>query len=135
IITDGPGTPPSPAMMKSYMIAHPTYLTGVAAGDTLPSNDQGYGQPTVGLLFDGTLKYIHDQQTIFDNSGEDWTWIGAAADPTKPVRIVLAYTDQAGAIGVSPQVNDLNLTVVVDDSDTYLGNEFSGEWSVTGGAP
>lgn len=134
ILTDGPSTPPSPAMMKSYMIAHPTYLTGVGANDTLPSNSQGYGQPTLNLMFDDTLKYIHDQATVFDDSGDDWTWVGAAADPTKPVRIVLAYTDEAGAIGVSPQVNDLNLTVDAD-GDTYLGNNFSGQWSVTGGGP
>lgn len=134
IMTDAPTIPPSPAMMKSYMIAHPTYLTGVAANDTLPSNRQGYGQPTIGLMFDGTPKYLHDQATVFDNSGEDWTWTGAVADPLKPVRIVLSYTDQAGAIGTSPQVNDLNLTVEIDGTDTYLGNNFSGEWSQTGGS-
>jgi hypothetical protein len=128
IIMDGPGTPPSPALMKTYMIAHPTYLTGVSANDTLPSNSQGYGQPTVGLMFDGTPKYIHDQGTIFDNSGESWVWDGSAADPT----IVMSYTDEAGAIGTSPQVNDLNLTVETG-GDTYLGNQFSGPWSVTGG--
>jgi len=133
IITDGASTPPSPAMMKSYMVAHPTYLTGVSANDTLPSNSQGYGQPTVGLLFDGSFKYITDQETVFDNSGEDWVWMGSAADPGKPVRIVMTYTDAPGAIGTSPQVNDLNLTVETD-GDTYLGNNFSGAWSVTGGA-
>ncbi len=134
ILTDGPPTPPSPAMMKSYMIAHPTYLSGNGANDTLPSNSQGYGQPTLNLLFDGTLKFIHDQATVFDNSGEDWTWVGTVADPTRPVRIVLAYTDQAGAVGTSPQVNDLNLSVDADGT-TYLGNNFSGQWSMSGGSP
>jgi hypothetical protein len=118
--------------MKAYLIAHPTYLTGVDANDTLPSNSQGYGMPVMGAMFDDASKYLLNQEVTFDNSGETWTWAGAVADPTRPVRIVLAYTDAAGAIGTSPQVNDLNLAAMVD-VDTYLGNVFSGQWSVTGG--
>ena len=45
---------------------------------------------------------------------------------------MLAYTDAPGAIGTSPQVNDLNLGADVGGS-AYLGNVFSGQWSVTGG--
>jgi hypothetical protein len=59
---------------------------------------------------------------------------GGIVDPGKPVRIVLVYTDQPGAIGTSPQVNDLNLRVEVG-GQTYLGNTFSGAWSTTGGTP
>ncbi len=123
---------PSPAMMKAYLIAHPTYLTGVSANDTLPSNNQGYGMPNMSLMFDTADKYLLDQSVIFDNSGETWTWSGGVADNTKPVRIVLVYTDAPGAIGTSPQVNDLNLSATVDSS-TYLGNIFTGQWSATGG--
>ncbi|MCA9979342.1 MAG: S8 family serine peptidase, partial [Anaerolineales bacterium] len=128
----GGGYEPSPAVLKAYVMNHPTYLTGVSANDTLPSNNQGYGMPNMGVMFDDTPKYILDQSVLFDNSGETWTWNGAVADPSKPVRIMMVYTDQAGAIGTSPQVNDLNLSAMFG-VDTYLGNEFSGEWSVTGG--
>jgi hypothetical protein len=123
---------PSPALMKAYLIAHPTYLTGVSANDTLPSNNQGYGMPDMSAMFDDATKYLLDQSVTFDNSGETWSWEGTAADPSKPVRIVLAYTDAPGAVGTSPQVNDLNLAASVG-SATYLGNVFSGQWSVTGG--
>jgi hypothetical protein len=126
-------TTPSPAVMKAYLIAHPTYLTGVSANDTLPSNSQGYGMPNMSRMFDDAAKYLLDQSVTFDNSGEVWTWEGAVVDPGQPVRIVLAYTDAPGAIGTSPQVNDLNLAADVDGS-TYLGNVFSGQWSVTGGS-
>ena len=124
---------PSPALMKAYLIAHPTYLTGVSANDTLPSNNQGYGMPNMGEMFDDTSKFLLNQSEWFDNSGETWSWFGAVADPTKPVRIVMAYTDAAGAIGTSPQVNDLNLAADVDGT-SYLGNNFSGQWSVSGGS-
>jgi subtilisin-like proprotein convertase family protein len=46
----------------------------------------------------------------------------------------MVYTDAPGALGTSPQVNDLNLQAVVGSS-TYNGNVFSGQYSVTGGAP
>ena len=128
------GVTPSPAVMKAYLIAHPTYLTGVSANDTLPSNSQGYGMPNMSLMFDDASKYLLDQSVLFDNSGETWTWVGAAADPSKPVRIVMAYTDAPGAIGTSPQVNDLNLAADVGGT-SYLGNVFSGQWSVSGGSP
>jgi hypothetical protein len=125
-------TTPSPAVMKAYLIAHPTYLTGVSANDTLPSNSQGYGMPNMSAMFDNAAKYLLDQSVAFDNSGETWTWEGAVADPGKPVRIVLAYTDAPGAVGTSPQVNNLNLAADVDGT-VYLGNVFTGQWSVTGG--
>lgn len=127
------GVTPSPALMKAYLIAHPTYLTGVSANDTLPSNSQGYGMPNMSAMFDDSEKFLLNQTVVFDNSGETWTWEGAVIDTTKPVRIVLAYTDAPGAIGVSPQVNDLNLSANVGGS-IYLGNVFSGQWSITGGS-
>lgn len=123
---------PSAAVMKAYLVAHPTYLTGVSANDTLPSNNQGYGMPNMSEMFDDAAKYLLDQSVIFDNSGETWTWEGAVADPSLPVRIVMAYTDAPGAIGTSPQVNNLDLAADVDGT-VYLGNVFSGQWSVSGG--
>jgi hypothetical protein len=124
---------PSPAVVKAYVLAHPTYLTGAGAGGTLPSNSQGYGMPSMKTALENTPRSVLDQTQVFGATGETWTWNGAVADPSKPVRIVLNYTDAAGAIGVSPQVNNLNLTAVVGAS-TYLGNRFSGQWSITGGS-
>lgn len=129
----GPLADPSPALLKAYILAHPTYLTGVSANDTLPSNVQGYGMPNMGLLFDDALKVVVNQDVLLDNSGETWDMTVSAADPARPVRVMMVYTDQAGAIGTSPQVNDLNLSVEAG-GQTYLGNVFNGQWSVTGGS-
>lgn len=124
---------PSPALTKAYMIAHTRYLTGVGANDTLPSNSQGYGMPDLEMAFDDTVRYLVDQSVLLNNSGETYTFNGSVADPTKPVRIVLAYTDAPGAIGTSPQVNNLDLSATINGT-TYLGNVMSGQFSVTGGA-
>ncbi len=127
-------SPPSPALIKAYLMAHTTYLTGVDGSDTLPSNSQGYGMPNMSMAFDDAQRYLLNQSVVLDNSGDTWTFDGAVADPSKPVRIVMVYTDKAGATGTSPQVNDLNLEAVVDGV-TYLGNVFNGQWSATGGSP
>ncbi|MFO7681429.1 MAG: S8 family serine peptidase [Chloroflexota bacterium] len=125
---------PSPAVIKAYLMAHTRYLTGARANDNLPSNSQGYGLPDMSVGLDSTPRFLLDQSTVFGGSGEQWTQTVYAADPTKPVRIVLAYTDQAGAVGTNPQVNDLDLRVA-SGANVYLGNRISGQWSVTGGTP
>ena len=127
------GLTPSPAMMKAYILAHPTYLSGVDANDTLPSNNQGYGMPNMGLAFDNSNRYFLDQTHLFIDTGQTWSDWGVVTNSAQPVRIVLAYTDAPGALGSDPQVNDLNLQVTVG-GQTYLGNVFSGQWSTTGGS-
>jgi subtilisin-like proprotein convertase family protein len=125
---------PSPALMKAYMLTHTTYLTGVSGNDTLPSNAQGFGMPNLEMAFDATPRVLVDQSVVFDNSGDSWVFHGSVADAGKPVRIVMVYTDAPGALGTSPQVNDLNLRATVGGS-TYNGNFFSGPFSVAGGLP
>lgn len=125
---------PSPALMKAWLMAHPTYLTGVSANDTLPGRGQGYGMPDMSAMFDATPKFIVDQSEVFDESGASREYRLRVADPSRPVRITLAYTDAPGMLGASPQVNDLNL-VVEAAGQTWLGNRFDGQWSVPGGNP
>ena len=124
---------PSPALMKAWLIAHPIYLTGTSANDNLPSNNQGYGMPNMTDMFSATPKVLLDQSEVFDNTGETRTYTWGIADPTQPVRITMAYTDAPGALGTSPQVNNLDLKVEVG-GQTYLGNHFDHEWSITGGS-
>jgi VCBS repeat-containing protein len=135
LLEDELGAAPSPAMAKAYMIAHPTYLTGVGAGGNLPSNAQGYGMPNLADGFDpDTDRYLADQATVFTAAGQSETWFGSVADPSEPVRVVLAWTDAAGAAdSTSPSVNNLDLTVTLNGTP-YRGNVFSGAFSTTGGS-
>jgi subtilisin-like proprotein convertase family protein len=123
---------PTPSLMKAYLIAHPTYLTGVGANDTLPSNNQGYGMPNMDVAFDNAPRVIVNETQVFNNTGETWTWSGSVADNTKPVRIVMTYTDAPGAVGTSPEINNIDLSAVIAGS-SYVGNNFAGAFSVTGG--
>ncbi len=73
------------------------------------------------------------QQTFFSQSGQTYELSGAVADPTKPFRVTLAWTDAPGNPAAFKQlVNGLNLKVTIG-GQLYLGNVFAGPNSVPGG--
>ncbi|HVM60227.1 MAG TPA: choice-of-anchor D domain-containing protein [Verrucomicrobiae bacterium] len=144
---------PSPAMAKAYLcnaarylpIANPQHPTAM---DTLPSIAQGMGMMDLARMFDGVPRVIRDestpraidtgllttnpvpQQTYFSRSGQSYEVDGQIFDPTLPFRVTVAWTDPPGNPGVLQQlVNDLDLQVTIG-GQTYLGNRFSGQYSV-----
>ncbi|MCX6032250.1 MAG: S8 family serine peptidase [Chloroflexi bacterium] len=128
-----PGHTPSPAMLKALLINSARYLTGVSANDTLPSNNQGWGDANLGTLTDGTSRYLVDQSVIFGASGQAHTLTASVTDGGKPVRVTLAWTDAPGSTTGNAYVNDLDLEVTAG-GQTYKGNVFSGANSIAGGA-
>ncbi|MBS0658695.1 MAG: S8 family serine peptidase [Verrucomicrobia bacterium] len=127
-------TAPSPAMTKAVLMGTARYMTGVAANDTLPSNNQGMGMVDMSRMFDTAQVFLRDQLTAdkFTATGQTRTYVLTALDPTKPVRIALAWTDAPGATTGNAYKNNLDLTVAVG-ANTYRGNVFTGANSVTGG--
>jgi len=128
-----PGHTPSPAMLKALLLNSPRYLNGAGTGDTLPSNNQGWGDVDLGQLFDNTQRSLLDQSVIFDASGQERQLAGSVADPAKPLRVTLVWTDAPGSTTGGASVNDLDLEVTVGGK-VYKGNVFSGAFSTTGGA-
>lgn len=126
---------PSPAMTKAYLMNSTRYLTGVGANDSLYSNNQGMGEANLGMAFDGTPRILHDQITAekFTGTGQTRSYAGTIADPTKPFRVTVAWTDAPGNTTGNAYNNNLDLTVMVGGS-VYNGNVFSGQYSVTGGS-
>lgn len=127
-------TPPSPAMTKAFLVNAARYMTGTYAGDTLPSSSQGMGAVNLGTAFDGVARILHDQLPgdKFTSSGQTRVLGGSVADPTKPFRVTLAWTDAPGSTTGNAYNNDLDLTVTIN-GQTYKGNVFSGATSVPGG--
>ncbi len=127
---------PSAALVKAYMMAHPTYLTGESGNGNLPTNVQGFGMPNMGLAFDSTTsRVVRDQlpEDAFTNSGQEREFFLVVGDTSKPVRIAMAYSDAPGAVTGNPQVNNLDL-IVDAGGQTLLGNRFTGQFSATGGS-
>ncbi len=127
--------PPSPAMTKAYLMNSARYLTGSGAADTLWSASQGMGEVNLGASFDGAGRILHDQlpADTFTSAGQQRTFTGSIADPSKPFRVTLAWTDAPGSTTGAAYNNDLDLTVTVGGV-TYLGNVFNGQFSTAGGA-
>jgi hypothetical protein len=127
-------TPPSPAMIKAYLVNSLRYLTGYAANDTLPSNDQGFGLVNLGMAFDGVSRVVIDQSQLLSATGQVFTLPAGVVDPSKPLRVSLAWTDAPGNPAVSAAyVNNLDLEVDIG-GQTYKGNVFSGSASIPGGS-
>ncbi|MCA9989102.1 MAG: S8 family serine peptidase, partial [Anaerolineales bacterium] len=122
---------PSPAMAKALLV---NGAVDMGTPD-IPNNNEGWGRINVTNIISPTSTAIYrDQLDMFNNTGEQYSLEVGIADPSEPLKITIAWSDAPGAVGANPAlVNNLDLTVMVG-SDTYLGNNFSGGWSVTGGA-
>ena len=128
---------PSPAMIKATLTNSATWMTGVGANDTLPSNNQGMGRMNLAQTFDNTPRLLIDQTRTFDGTGETFQISGSVSDTTQPFRVALAWTDAPGATVGNAWVNDLDLEVSLDDgtgATLYLGNNFLNAVSQPGGA-
>ena len=127
--------PPSPAMTKAFLMNSARYLTGSGAGDTLWSDAQGMGEMDLGAAFDGTPRLLRDELVgdTFTASGQSRTFTGFVADTNLPFRVTVAWTDAPGSTTGAAYNNDLDLTVTIGGTN-YLGNVFSGAWSVPGGS-
>ena len=127
-------TAPSPAMTKAFLINSARYLTGVGANDSLWSSSQGMGEVNLGTAFDGAPRFLRDQVPgdKFTATGQRRAYAGQVADPTKPFRVTIAWTDAPGNTSGAAYNNNLDLTVTIGGA-TYKGNVFSGQFSAAGG--
>lgn len=140
------GKTPSPALVKALLVSSTESVAGGTdgAGGTIaagPNNNVGWGRASIenALLqapaSDRGPKIFVDQRQAFTASGQEYTIRVAAADAARPLRVVLSWSDAAGAVGANPAlVNDLDLEVLhIDTGQLFRGNVFAGAFSTTGG--
>jgi hypothetical protein len=131
----GDGRPPSPAMIKAYLLNSASYLTGENAGGNLPGERQGWGLANLSRAFDGAKRELVDQTKLFTESGQTFEIQGSIADRSAPLRVTLVWTDAPGSLIGPAIVNDLDLEVTIGGVTVYRGNRFAGEYSIAGGEP
>lgn len=133
-------TAPSPALVKAALIAgaiDPVGGNNNRDGGKIgfvPNNEVGWGFATLkGIVDGGNQLFIRDQVTVLRTNGQVYTHEIQVPDSTKPLRIVVAWSDAPGFAGAEKAlVNDLDLTVS-DGITTWKGNVFAGGHSVEGG--
>lgn len=137
------GATPSPALVKAAFTAVAKDLSGFNDADGRvmghrPDRFQGYGRLDLDAVANPADPVLYfDQSEVFTAAGENWTRQVTPADPSRPLRIMLAWTDAKGhgLGGTSPAwVNNLDL--VVDSAGTsYRGNVIGADgWSTGGGS-
>jgi len=131
----GDGRPPSPAMIKAYLLNSASYLAGENSGGNLPGERQGWGLANLSRAFDNTKRELIDQTELFTGSGQTFAIEGSISDRSLPVRITLVWTDAPGALIGPAIVNDLDLELAIGGITVYRGNAFSGAYSITDGGP
>ncbi|MER2600718.1 MAG: S8 family serine peptidase, partial [Caldilineales bacterium] len=124
------GANPSPAMAKALLV---NSAVDMGTAD-IPNFNEGWGRVNITKMIQPDADTLYwDQEHVFTASGQQWLLTVGVADPSKPVKITLAWSDAAGAVGANPAlVNNLDLTVV-NGANSYKGNVFSSGWSATGG--
>ena len=136
------GSEPSPALIKAAFLPVAHDLAGHldADGNRLGhpfDSKQGWGRMDAAAVIDPQTPVVYlDQSTVLGDTGDEWGQTLAVADPSRPVRMMLAWTDAPGhgLGGTTPAWNnDLDLVVEVD-GNTYHGNDFGPDgWSRAGG--
>ncbi|MFH1419476.1 MAG: S8 family serine peptidase [Planctomycetota bacterium] len=139
---DGTPTPgdeltPSGALLKALVINSAVDMTGMAGYFTV---NEGWGR----VVMDGVLFFAGDSRKLLfqdvrnvdglstDETDTHFVTVNGSGEPLK---VTLVWTDVPAAVaaGFTP-VNDLDLVVTAPTAGTFLGNEFSGNESVTGGS-
>ena len=127
----------SAALLKADLINGAEEMTDSSAtndkyngDDGYPSADQGWGFINV----DKSLYFSDDTRDVrvWDNqfgasTGDQFNLTFEVSGTTDPLTVTLVWTDPPAAMGASTAlVNDLDLTVIDSNGNTYKGNVFKG---------
>ena len=118
---------PTGALMRAVLVCSAVDMSGPAG---YPNNTEGWGILRLdrALMFNDNSRnlVVRDIRNTFGlRTGEDFTQRYTINQPSRQLRIVLAYTDPPGTTGaVSTLVNNLDLRVVDPAGVRYVGNDF-----------
>lgn len=129
------GFTPSAALVKATLVNAGRDVTGIAG---FPSTREGWGRVTLddALYFTGqprkliVLDDVRNAQGLTTGQSRSYT---VNVTSGMSLKATLVWTEPAAAVNANPAyINNLNLTVT-GPGGTYLGNNFSGGQSSTGG--
>jgi subtilisin family serine protease len=125
------GADASPAMARALLVNGATDL----GQPDVPNALEGWGRVDLRRTFDpSTERVLVDQATVLTGRGDVSELQVEAVDPSKPLRVTLAWTDVPGPVGVDRAlVNDLDLEVVDGAGARYAGNDFLDGVTLAGG--
>ena len=139
VASPGDGFTPSGALLKACLINSTTGMGGIPDLPAQQSQFDGWGR----LVADNTLYFPADTRTLYveDVRNASGLETDSVVERTfnvmgsgETLKVTLVWTDAPPAPGSSDAaVNDLDLELVAPDANTYLGNNFAGGESFSGG--
>jgi len=97
----------------------------------IPNNHEGWGRVNLANATDGTAQYVDNATGLATNGTATYQYNVSGG----PLKVTVVWTDYPSTEAASINlVNDLDLAVTAPGGAVYLGNVFSGGWSVTGGS-
>ncbi len=131
------GDTPSPALLRALVV---NTAVDTRYGGSVPNKHQGWGRVHLQAVLDPSARRVYvDQTTLLRNRGDRCDTRATVADPTRPLRVTLAWTDPPGSEGSGtatlPCVVNRLVLLVETAGGTYRGNVFTGGSSVLGGSP
>ena len=136
------GVNPSPALLKALLLNQTADLLNedgdtATANTPIPNPSEGWGRLVLTNVVEPSQPTFYvDQSVLFTTSGQAWSQRVQPADPTRPLRITLAWSDAPGPGSggrTAAWVNDLDLSLA-QGATVYRGNAFVSGVSVPGGA-
>ena len=125
------GQGPSAAMTKALLVNSATDM-GVK---DIPNVNEGWGRVNLRDLFDPSTKRTYiDQSVTFDERGDGYSVTLKPADPRRPMKVSLAWSDAPAAPNAKRAlVNDLDLILRASSGEVFRGNHLKNGRSVAGG--
>jgi len=132
------GNDPSPAMLRALIV---NGAVPMATGGAAPNVQQGWGRVNLdNVVSDAVDRFFIDQTIMLRQIGEQRAWTLRPTDPSRPVKVTLAWTDPPGPIGsgghpgASPIINKLALRAELGGHTYHGGQEqIRNGWSIPDG--
>lgn len=124
------GITPSPALVKASLI---NSAEDVNDGVPIPNNGEGWGRIRLKNVIYPAGAWSYADQNITLTTGQNATFYIRPGAINEPLKVTLVWTDPEApntTKGARALINDLQLEVDAPDGKKYVGNQFSGGWSV-----
>ena len=98
----------------------------------VPNAHEGWGRVDIASAVDGSHVFVDQPAGLA--TAETTSISHTVGSSARPLKVTLAWSDFPSTAGAAVAlVNDLDLVVTAPDGTTFVGNAFSGGWSVPGG--
>ncbi len=128
---------PSPAILRALIVNGAEPMRGKSSMPPIPSKVQGWGRLNLENILTEDFHHSYvDQDFFLKTVGDKWSGSFRVSDPTRPVKITLAWTDPPGNAGTgtasTPAIVNKLILSLNSNNKVFFGNNFSDGWSIAG---